>query len=383
MTIQKWYIEPHMTSPAAAAPPLIGEARALHDTLAHVSAVAPLDRPLLIIGERGVGKELIAARVHFLSRRWDRAFLKLNCAALSDDVLESELFGHEPGAFTGAARRHAGRFERADAGTLFLDEIAAASTRTQEKILRVIEYGEYERLGGGETLTCDVRVVSATNVDLPALTAAGRFRADLLDRLAFDVVTVPPLRARRSDIPVLAAHFGQGIALELGAAFHGFAPEALARLSAWDWPGNVRELKNAVERSVYRHVATGPGAGPVADVCLDPFESPYRPAPRPVPASPPAAAGLPGAQPEVAAAPQGGYDFAAHVAAVEKTLLGEALAANGGNQRRTARHLRLSYDQCRGLLRKHGLAGRAKARSPDLHEPGDRPPAPAVLTGPT
>ena len=132
-----------MPSPASAAPPLIGEARALLDTLAHVSAVAPLDRPLLVIGERGVGKELIAARVHFLSRRWDRAFLKLNCAALSDDVLESELFGHEPGAFTGAARRHAGRFERADGGTLFLDEIAAASSRTQEKILRVIEYGEY------------------------------------------------------------------------------------------------------------------------------------------------------------------------------------------------------------------------------------------------
>ena len=367
----------------AAAPPLIGEAPALLDTLAHVSAAAPLDRPLLVIGERGVGKELIAARVHFLSLRWDRAFLKLNCAALSDDLLESELFGHEPGAFTGAARRHVGRFERADGGTLFLDEIAAASSRTQEKILRVIEYGEYERLGGGETLTCDVRVVSATNVDLPGLTAAGRFRADLLDRLAFDVVTVPPLRARRSDIPVLAAHFGQGIALELGAPFHGFAPEALARLLAWDWPGNVRELKNSVERSVYRHLATGSGAGPVADVCLDPFESPYRPAPRPVAASAPAAAGIPGGRPEVTAVPRGGYDFSAHVAAVEKTLLGEALAANGGNQRRTARHLRLSYDQCRGLLRKHGLAGRSNAASPDRHEEGARLPAPAVLTGPT
>jgi len=243
--------------------------------------------------------------------------------------------------------------------------------------------GEYERLGGGETLTCDVRVVSATNVDLPALTAAGRFRADLLDRLAFDVVTVPPLRARRSDIPVLAAHFGQGIALELGAPFHGFAPEALARLSAWDWPGNVRELKNSVERSVYRYLATGSGAGPVADVCLDPFESPYRPAPRPVAASAPAAAGIPGGRPEGTAVPRGGYDFSAHVAAVEKTLLGEALAANGGNQRRTARHLRLSYDQCRGLLRKHGLAGRSNAASPDRHEEGARLPAPAVLTGPT
>ena len=286
-----------MPAPESAAPPLIGEARALLDTLAHVSAAAPLDRPLLVIGERGVGKELIAARVHFLSRRWDHTFLKLNCAALSDDLLESELFGHEPGAFTGAVNRHVGRFERADGGTLFLDEIAAASSRAQEKILRVIEYGEYERLGGSATLTCDVRVVSATNVDLPSLTAAGRFRADLLDRLAFDVVTVPPLRARKSDIPVLAAHFGQGIALELGAGFRGFAPEALARLTAWDWPGNVRELKNAVERSVYRHFAAGSGVGPVADVCLDPFESPYRPAPRPVPASTPAASGVPDAPP--------------------------------------------------------------------------------------
>ncbi len=353
-----------MSSPESAAPPLIGEARALLDTLAHVSAAAPLDRPLLISGERGVGKELIAARVHFLSRRWDHAFLKLNCAALSDDLLESELFGHEPGAFTGAAKRHVGRFERADGGTLFLDEIAAASSRAQEKILRVIEYGEYERVGGSDTLTCDVRVVSATNVDLPSLTAAGRFRADLLDRLAFDVVTVPPLRARRSDIPVLTAHFGQGIARELGAGFRGFAPEAMARLSAWDWPGNVRELKNAVERSVYRHLATGSGVGPVAAVCLDPFESPYRPTPRPVPVSTPAASGVPGAPPEVAATPEGGYDFTAHVAEVEKTLLSEALAANGGNQRRTSRHLRLSYDQCRGLLRKHGLVGRSDAKSP-------------------
>ena len=379
-----------MPAPEATAPPLIGEAPALLDTLAHVSAAAPLDRPLLVVGERGVGKELIAARVHFLSRRWDRAFLKLNCAALSDDLLASELFGHEPGAFTGAAKRHVGRFERADGGTLFLDEIAAASTRTQEKILRVIEYGEYERLGGGETLTCDVRVVSATNVDLPALTAAGRFRADLLDRLAFDVVTVPPLRARRADIPLLAAHFGQGIARELGAGWRGFAPEALGRLAAWDWPGNVRELKNAVERSVYRHVAAGAGAEPVADVCLDPFESRYRPSPPPAPGAAPAASGVPGAPPRAAAAPppaaatpQGGYDFSAHVAEVEKTLLRAALAANGGNQRRTARHLRLSYDQCRGLLRKHGLAGRSHAAAPDRHAEGARLPAPAVLTGPT
>src|SRR6185369_9119219 len=180
-------------------PALLGESPAFLDMLAHVSHVAPLDRPVLVVGERGTGKELVAARINYLSPRWDKPFVKLNCAALAESLLDSELFGHEAGAFTGAVRRRAGRFELADGGTLFLDEIAQASTAVQEKILRVVEYGLFERVGGSAPVRVDVRVIAATNVHLPTAVAEGRFRADLLDRLAFDVVRIPPLRERRDD----------------------------------------------------------------------------------------------------------------------------------------------------------------------------------------
>ncbi|MEQ8964492.1 MAG: phage shock protein operon transcriptional activator [Azospirillaceae bacterium] len=328
-----------------------GESPTFSAMLAQVSAVAPLDRPVLLIGERGTGKELVAARLHYLSRRWDRAFVKVNCAALSQELLESELFGHEAGAFTGAGRRHVGRFERADGGTLFLDEIAAASGRVQEKILRAIEYGEFERLGGGRTLQCDVRVVAATNVDLPGEVAAGRFRADLLDRLAFDVVTLPPLRARPEDVSVLAELFGRAMAREMGMAdFPGFAPAALATLAGHGWPGNVRELKNAVERAVAR---AAPEAGPIGEVVLDPFESPWRPGG--------AAAGN-GATAATAAStdalPSEGFDAA--VAALERGLLSRALTGARHNQRAAAEALGLSYDRLRGLLRKHDLLPRRR-----------------------
>lgn len=343
-----------MSATTPTPPPLIGEAPAFLDTLGHVSAAAPLDRPLLVVGERGAGKELIAARIHFLSRRWDGPFVKVNCAALSDELLDSELFGHEAGAFTGAQKRHIGRFERADGGTLFLDEIASASLRVQEKLLRIIEYGEYERLGGETTLSCDVRIVGATNVDLPARAARGDFRADLLDRLAFDVISVPPLRARAADIPILAAHFGAGIAADLHVPFPGFTPETMNAFTVHDWPGNIRELKNAAERSVYRWIAAGED-GPVGAAAIDPFEAAHRPpeslsAPRPSPA--PVVASDP--------TPSGGYDFAKVMHEAEKRLIEKALAAHGANQRRTARALNLSYDQLRGLVRKHGLAPRRK-----------------------
>ena len=169
--------------------------------LGHVSQAATVDRPVLVVGERGTGKELVASRLAFLSPRWDRPFLKLNCAALSEQLLDSELFGHEAGAYTGAQRRRQSRFEMADGGTLFLDEIATASLSVQEKLLRVAEYGTFERVGGNETIRVDVRLIGATNADLPALARAGRFRADLLDRLSFDVINIPPLRARAPDIP--------------------------------------------------------------------------------------------------------------------------------------------------------------------------------------
>src|SRR5229473_4056906 len=234
-------------------PPLLGESPPFRDMLAHVSRVAPLDRPVLVVGERGTGKELVAARINYLSPRWAKPFVKLNCATLAESLLDSELFGHEAGAFTGATRRRLSRFEVADGGTLFLDEIATASLSVQEKILRVIEYGSFERVGGNEVHIVDVRVIAATNVDLPALAESGRFRSDLLDRLAFDVVTIPPLRQRAEDIPLLAEHFARAMAHELGRdRFPGFTAAALARLAAHPWPGNVRELKNVVERSLHR-----------------------------------------------------------------------------------------------------------------------------------
>ncbi|MDX1291718.1 MAG: sigma 54-interacting transcriptional regulator, partial [Hyphomonas sp.] len=198
---------------------LLGQAPAWLSAQEHVSRVAPLDRPILVIGERGTGKELIGERLHFLSKRWDGPFVKVNCAALSETLLDSELFGHERGAFTGAAEMRRGRFELADGGTIFLDEIATASDQVQEKLLRVVEYGEFQRVGGSKVLTTDVRIVAATNADLPGMVDAGEFRADLLDRLAFDVITLPPLRARPGDASLLADHFARRMAIEMAQDF--------------------------------------------------------------------------------------------------------------------------------------------------------------------
>ncbi|MEI6557990.1 MAG: phage shock protein operon transcriptional activator [Rhodospirillaceae bacterium] len=332
-------------SPAAGTlPPLIGQSPAFLGMLDEVSRVAALDRPVLVIGERGTGKELVAARLHFLSRRWDRPLVKLNCAALAESLLESELFGHDAGAFTGALRRHVGRFELAQDGSLFLDEIATCSPAVQEKLLRAVEYGEFERVGGSQTLACDVRVIGATNADLPALAAAGRFRADLLDRLAFEVITLPPLRFRPEDIPLLAEHFALSMSRQLGRPwFAGFTPAALARLARHDWPGNVRELRNAVERSVGR---AADAEAPLDAISLDPFASPYRPAAA-APGTPP-----PAPPPRPAAATAG---FAAEIAATERRLLETALAEARHNQKQAAAALGLGYHQFRRLLARHHL----------------------------
>jgi psp operon transcriptional activator len=352
-------------------PPLLGEAPAFRAALAQVSQLAGLDRPVLVVGERGTGKELVAARITFLSPRWDKPFVKLNCAALAESLLDSELFGHEAGAFTGATRRRLSRFEIADGGTLFLDEIATASLAVQEKILRVIEYGSFERVGGNEVHHVDVRVIAATNVDLPALAESGDFRSDLLDRLAFDVVTIPPLRQRPEDIPLLAEHFARGMTRELGReVFQGFTAAALARLSGYHWPGNVRELKNAVERSLYRWPRP---EAPVDDIVFDAFQSPHRPLPYApsqagegrvgVAASAPSVSAPPPSPPVTAPppSPSGSTDpgdFLGRVAVYERKLLAEALSANHFNQRRTALALGLSYDQLRHHLKKHALIGR-------------------------
>jgi len=331
---------------------VIGESPAFLALLDAVSRLAVVDRPVLVVGERGTGKELIAQRLHFLSPRWDAPLVKINCAALPESLLETELFGHEAGAFTGAVRRRIGRFERADTGTLFLDEIGNAPASVQEKVLRVVEYGTFERVGSSATITVDVRVVAATNVDLPAEARAGRFRHDLLDRLAFDVLTVPPLRARAEDVRLLAEHFTRGMAAELGwPIFDGFTEAALAALVAHGWPGNVREIKNAAERAVYRWPEPGT---PIAEVPLDPFDSPYRPGPAPIEAEhePQIAEAVADAPPESLPA-----DLDAAVADYESGLLERALAATRFNQREAARRVGLRYHQFRNRLRRHGMLG--------------------------
>lgn len=223
---------------------LIGESPTFLAVLDKVSRLAPIDRPVLVIGERGTGKELIAQRLHYLSKRWDQPLVSLNCSTLSEGLIDSELFGHESGAFTGAKGRHQGRFERAENGTLFLDELATTPLSVQEKLLRVIEYGQYERVGGAKALEADVRLVCATNEDLPKLAEQGKFRPDLLDRLAFDVIHLPPLRHRPEDIPLLAEFFAIKMCRELGLPFFvGFTEQAWQSMLDYPWPGNVRELK--------------------------------------------------------------------------------------------------------------------------------------------
>ncbi len=330
---------------------LLGESPAFLKILEEVSQVAPLEKPVLIVGERGTGKELIAARLHFLSNRWEGEYVKMNCAAISDSLLETELFGHEAGAFTGATKAHKGRFERAHGGTLFLDELATTSALVQEKLLRVIEYGEYERVGGNRTLYCDVRLVAATNEDLPSLAARGKFRHDLLDRLAFDVITLPPLRKREDDIVVLAEHFAVSMAQELERElFPGFSPEAREKLQNYPWPGNVRELKNVVERCVYRHEEDTP----VEEILFDPFESPYRLTDSDEPAA--EDDGAPAAT-DADASPTANFpiDLKQTVQNYEIELIEQALVAAKHNQRKAADLLEVTYHQLRGYLKKYEL----------------------------
>ncbi|MFP1907621.1 phage shock protein operon transcriptional activator [Lonsdalea quercina] len=317
---------------------LLGEANSFLEMLEQVSQLAQLSKPVLVTGERGTGKELIASRLHYLSPRWQGPFISLNCAALNENLLDSELFGHEAGAFTGAQKRHLGRFERADGGTLFLDELATAPMLVQEKLLRVIEYGVLERVGGGQSLQVDVRLVCATNDDLPALAAQGKFRADLLDRLAFDVVQLPPLRQRQQDIMLLAEHFAVQMCRELGLPlFPGLTDRAQRTLLDYSWPGNVRELKNVVERSVYRH---GTSSEPLDHIIINPFQ-------------PTAPLSVPDAAPDTL--PALPLDMRGWLSQQEQQLLQQALAQSRFNQRKAAELLGLSYHQLRGLLKKHAI----------------------------
>lgn len=338
----------------------IGQSVAFLDSLEQASRAAQLDRPVLIVGERGTGKELIAERLHRLSPRWDQPLVVLNCATLPETLIEAELFGHEAGAFTGANRARVGRFEEADGGTLFLDELATLSLSAQERLLRAIEYGDISRIGSSRPIRVDVRVVAATNEHLPGLVDRGGFRADLLDRLSFEVITLPPLREREGDVDVLADFFGRRMASELDwERWPGFSPECQSALADYKWPGNVRELRNVVERAVYRW---GDGSVPVAAVNFDPFASPWQPTESmanstctqlPAHAPPPKSGGhtAPAANPQMTEVTDLKKELARH----ERAILEQALKRNRHNQRQTAKSLSLSYDQLRHCLKRHEL----------------------------
>ena len=342
-----------------------GESEAILAIKSRLSRAAKVNRPILITGERGTGKELAANRLHYLSPRWQGPYLTLNCAALNPGLLESELFGYESGAFTGAGRTRPGRFEAADGGTLFLDEISHLSLAAQAKILRVVEYGAFQRLGSPREMRVDVRLVSAANVDLWARAEAGEFRPDLLDRLSFEVIPLPPLREREGDALRLAHLFAARMAGELGLdQTPAFTPAAAGALARHPWPGNVRELKNTVERAVYAHpgpildegdLEFGPlrGFRPAGD------EAALRPAAeagnsRPLETSRPAGAeAAPGLRPAETAFPWAEGEFDRRLAACALDLFQEALARARHNQREAARLLGLTYHRFRFLHKKY------------------------------
>jgi psp operon transcriptional activator len=337
----------------------IGQSLAFLDAVERASRAAPLNRPVLVIGERGTGKELIAERLHHLSPRWAGPLIIMNCAALPENLIEAELFGHEAGSFTGAQKTRHGRFEEADGGTLFLDELGTLSMAAQDRLLRAVEYGEITRIGASKPISVDVRIVAATNENLPMQVEKGHFRADLLDRLSFEVITLPPMRARQDDIPLLAEHFGRRMGAELEwSNWPGFTPRAMAALEAYPWPGNVRELRNVVERAVYRH--EDPERA-IDEINFDPFNSPWAPGAR---RSTETLTHIPLAaneEQEFTAAPAAvsplpsTNDFRAAVAGYERQLLEDALQRNRFNQRATASALGLSYDQLRHALKRHKL----------------------------
>lgn len=341
---------------------LIGEASCFLEVIEQVSLLAPINKPVLVVGERGTGKELIAARLHYLSSRWDQPFVKLNCAAINENLLETELFGHESGAFTGANKRHLGRFEIANKGTLFLDEIGNSSLAVQEKLLRVIEYGELERVGGSKTIKVDVRLIAATNENLPLLAEKEKFRSDLLDRLAFDVVTIPPLRARTADILILAQHFGLAMTRELGRDFFaGFTKNAERALLSYKWPGNVRELKNVVERNVYKAASDQM----IDEIQFNPFESPFELSGERFKTtnivSEDSEINSETIEPEIieSTQPQENLQFPIDLkqsmADREVELIQQALELAQFNQKKCADLLGLTYHQLRGYLKKYQL----------------------------
>ncbi|MFZ5585211.1 MAG: sigma-54-dependent transcriptional regulator [Thermodesulfobacteriota bacterium] len=325
--------EENLLLKAKAEPPqLTGASPAIQAVRQAIARVAPTDSWVLITGENGTGKELVAHAIHRQSSRAGQPFVDVNCAAIPEELIESELFGHEKGAFTGASARKRGKFDLADRGTLFLDEIADMSLKTQAKILRILQEQRFERVGGTRTISVNVRVLAATNKDLAAEIAAGRFREDLYYRLNVIPIAVPPLRERPQDIPDLAREFLAAHAQKSGAAAKTIAPAAMAALQAHAWPGNVRELKNLIERLVI--LCPGPEIGP-ADL---------------PPGLAPAGAGAAGL-PQALAMP----DFKEARAAFERLYLEQKLDENAGNVSATAEAIGLERSHLHKKLKALGV----------------------------
>ena len=322
----------------------VGESEAYLDFQQKLSKVAKVDRPVLLIGERGTGKEISAKRIHYLSSRWEGPLVTVNLAALPPTLIESELFGYEKGAFTGANSTHKGRFEEAEGGTLFLDEIGLMPLEVQEKILRVVEYGTYQRVGSSVTHEADVRIVGATNADLPRLCEEGKFKEDLLDRLSFEVLFLPPLRVREDDIMLLASYFASRMSFECQKdGIPEFTEDVERKLMEYSWPGNVRELKNVIERAVYRT-----DGNVISEIELDPFRNPYERKEEPVEEEK--------KEEENPVLKTFSYDLKSLEKAHEEldiTFISRALTEGGGSQKAASELLGLTYDQFRGLYRKY------------------------------
>jgi two-component system response regulator AtoC len=324
---------------------IVGDSPALREVLARVEQVAQTSSTVLLRGETGTGKEMVARAIHINSARESRPFVRVNCAALAPGVLESELFGHEKGAFTGAVARRLGRFELADGGTLFLDEVGDLPADVQVKLLRVLQEREFERVGGAETVKVDVRVVSATHRDLEQQITAGEFREDLYYRLNVFPITLPPLRDRPGDIPMLCEHFIQKYAQTIGKRVRGVDPGALASLASYPWPGNVRELENVIERAMI--LARG------AELTAADLEFSRRPGAPPPPAATTTAAAA-GARPGVPGR-DGTRPLHERLSDQERAEIIAAIDQAQGNIALAARTLGINRSTLYYRLRKHGL----------------------------
>ncbi|WNG36610.1 sigma-54-dependent Fis family transcriptional regulator [Archangium minus] len=320
---------------------IIGESPQLHEVFKIIDKVADTPSTVLITGESGTGKELVASALHGASSRRDKPFIKINCAAIPHNLLESELFGYERGAFTGAVTSKPGRFELADGGTLFLDEIGEIPVEMQVKLLRALQEGEFERVGGIKTTRVDVRLVAATNRDLQAEIETGRFRKDLYYRLAVVPIVLPPLRERRGDIPMLAGHFVEKYNRKLNKKIEGITDEAMALLQGYNWPGNIRELENLIERVLL--FADGPSI--TAKDLPDPIRQGSTPAP------------VLSAAPLEASTGEGGLKDIVRMKAaeLEKDLITKALEETGGNVTRAARLLQISRKSLQTKMKEFGL----------------------------